>query len=101
VNAFPVQDVDRTREKLEVKNAMRGGIQMEQNAIHDPPNRVTDLLALKKKGLAVTCGTSFEILPVDFFSKKWLRSKHRMLDVIGVVTPACWFKQGSPPKKLE
>ena len=58
--------LDLTREKLEVKNRDEGGVQMEQNTGHDPPNRVTDLIALKKKGLAVTCATSFEILPVDF-----------------------------------
>ena len=30
------------------------------------PNRITDLVALKKQGLEVTCNPSFEILPVDF-----------------------------------
>ncbi len=39
---------------------------MQQTDINDPPNRVTDLIALKSKGAAVTCQTSFEILPVDF-----------------------------------
>jgi len=39
---------------------------MEQTAINDPPNRVTDLIELKKRGVEVTCQTFFEILPVDF-----------------------------------
>lgn len=39
---------------------------MEPIAIHDPPNRITDLVGLKQRGASVTCGTSFEILPVDF-----------------------------------
>ena len=39
---------------------------MGQTSINDPPNRVTDLIALKKKWAAVTCQTFFEILPVDF-----------------------------------
>ncbi len=39
---------------------------MEQTDANNPPNRVTDLLALKSKGAAVTSETSFEILPVDF-----------------------------------
>ena len=43
---------------------------MAQNTTHDPPNRVTDLIAMKEKGLAVTCQTSFEILPVDFSHRK-------------------------------
>jgi hypothetical protein len=39
---------------------------MEQTSINKPPSRVTDLVGLKQKGSTVTCGTSFEILPVDF-----------------------------------
>lgn len=39
---------------------------MAQTSINNPPSRVTDLVGLKKKGSAVTCETSFEILPVDF-----------------------------------
>ena len=39
---------------------------MAQTSINNPPGRVTDLVGLKKKGSAVTCETSFEILPVDF-----------------------------------
>jgi hypothetical protein len=39
---------------------------MDRVSIYDPPNRVTDLVALKERGAAVTCSTSFEILPVDF-----------------------------------
>lgn len=39
---------------------------MEQSTNYDLPNRVTDLIGLKKRGLDVTCQTSFEILPVDF-----------------------------------
>ncbi|HIJ56666.1 MAG TPA: hypothetical protein HPQ03_11135 [Deltaproteobacteria bacterium] len=31
-----------------------------------PPNRVTDLIALKKSDLSVSYRVSFEILPVDF-----------------------------------
>ncbi len=31
-----------------------------------PPNRVTDLIAFRESGSSVTCGVSFEILPVDF-----------------------------------
>jgi len=69
VSAFPVQDVDQTRQTLKVNNAMRGGVQMEQISVNEPTNRVTDLIALKERGLAVTCRTSFEILPVDFFHR--------------------------------
>jgi len=39
---------------------------MAQTSINNPPSRVTDLVGLKKKGSAVTCETSFDILPVDF-----------------------------------
>jgi len=39
---------------------------MGQTSINNPPSRVTDLVGLKKKESTVTCGTSFEILPVDF-----------------------------------
>ncbi len=39
---------------------------MEQAAINNPPNRVTDLIELNKSGVEVTCQTFFEILPVDF-----------------------------------
>ena len=43
---------------------------MEQNNIHDPPNRVTDLIGLKQRGASIECRTSFEILPVDFAHRK-------------------------------
>jgi len=39
---------------------------MERSTINYLPNRVTDLIGLQKRGLEVTCQTSFEILPVDF-----------------------------------
>ena len=39
---------------------------MEPVTIHKPPNRITDLVALKEDGLAVVCNPTFEILPVDF-----------------------------------
>jgi hypothetical protein len=39
---------------------------MVQSAINDLPNRVTDLIGMKARGLEVSCQTSFEILPVDF-----------------------------------
>ena len=39
---------------------------MERSTINYLPNRVTDLIGLQKRGLDVTCQTSFEILPVDF-----------------------------------
>jgi hypothetical protein len=39
---------------------------MAQTSINNPPSRVTDLVGLKKKGSAVICETSFDILPVDF-----------------------------------
>ena len=39
---------------------------MEQAKTHFPPNRVTDLILLKKSGSSVTCRVSFEILPVEF-----------------------------------
>ncbi len=39
---------------------------MEQTTTHFPPNRVTDLVALKQDGQRISCRTSFEILPVDF-----------------------------------
>jgi hypothetical protein len=39
---------------------------MAQTSINNPPERVTDLVGLKKNESTVTCRTSFEILPVDF-----------------------------------
>jgi len=39
---------------------------MLSNTIGHLPNRLTDLVALKEKGIEVTCNPSFEILPVDF-----------------------------------
>ena len=39
---------------------------MQSNTIHNPPNRITDLVGLKQKGAEVICQPSFEILPVDF-----------------------------------
>ena len=39
---------------------------MVQATVNTPPGRITDLVGLKQKGAAVTCGTDFEILPVDF-----------------------------------
>lgn len=39
---------------------------METNTIQIPPNRISDLVALKKRGAEVICRPSFEILPVDF-----------------------------------
>ncbi len=33
------------------------------------PNRVTDLVTLKSKGLKVTCKPSFEVIPVDFLHR--------------------------------
>jgi len=39
---------------------------MEPVANYKPPNRITDLVALKEQGIEVVCNPSFEILPVDF-----------------------------------
>ena len=39
---------------------------MEAVTTHKPPNRITDLIALKMRGFEVVCNPSFEILPVDF-----------------------------------
>jgi len=39
---------------------------MEPVTHYKPPNRITDLVVLKEKGIEVTCNPSFEILPVDF-----------------------------------
>ena len=39
---------------------------MQSNTIHNPPNRITDLVGLKQQGAEVICQPSFEILPVDF-----------------------------------
>jgi len=39
---------------------------MTPTAFNNPPSRVNDLVELKTAGSTVTCGTSFEILPVDF-----------------------------------
>ncbi len=33
------------------------------------PNRITDLVTLKSKGLKVTCRPSFEVIPVDFLHR--------------------------------
>ena len=52
------------------------GATMEQTAINDPPNRVTDLIELKKRGVEVTCQTFFEILMVDFTVTSLGRSGH-------------------------
>jgi hypothetical protein len=39
---------------------------MEKPRSEFPPHRITDLIAFKNEGSAVTCRVSFEILPVDF-----------------------------------
>ena len=39
---------------------------MEPVTNQKPPNRITDLIALKEQGFEVVCNPSFEILPVDF-----------------------------------
>ncbi|WP_022665609.1 hypothetical protein [Desulfospira joergensenii] len=39
---------------------------MQNSSTHPALNRVTDLIALKQQGEAVTCRTSFEIVPVNF-----------------------------------
>jgi len=39
---------------------------MEPVTHYKPPNRITDLVALKEQGFEVVCNPSFEILPVDF-----------------------------------
>ena len=39
---------------------------MEKTMFNNPPSRITDIVGLKQSGAAVTCRTSFEILPVDF-----------------------------------
>jgi len=39
---------------------------MEPAVIHNPPNRIDDLIKCKQEGLDVTCFTTFQILPVDF-----------------------------------
>jgi len=39
---------------------------MGQTSVNNPPGRIADLVGPKKKGSAVKCRTSFEILPVDF-----------------------------------
>ncbi len=39
---------------------------MEQKPGHEVPNRIVDLTALKGRGAAVTCQTSFAVVPVDF-----------------------------------
>jgi len=44
---------------------------MEKTAINALPNRITDLIGLKKNGSEITCQTSFEILPVDFVHRNY------------------------------
>jgi len=39
---------------------------MEPISNKNSPNRITDLVMLKQKGVEVTCHPTFEILPVDF-----------------------------------
>jgi hypothetical protein len=39
---------------------------MEPATHYKPPNRITDLVALKEQGVEVVCNPTFEILPVDF-----------------------------------
>jgi len=39
---------------------------MEPVTDYKPPNRITDLVALKEQGFEVVCNPGFEILPVDF-----------------------------------
>ena len=43
---------------------------MGQTSVNRPPGRITDIVGLKEKGAAVTCRTSFEILPVDFVHRE-------------------------------
>lgn len=42
---------------------------MSPTPIHHPPIRITDLIELKRKGVAVTCAPVFEIIPVDFIHR--------------------------------
>ncbi|MGA7876482.1 MAG: hypothetical protein WCA08_12540 [Desulfoferrobacter sp.] len=46
-------------------------------AVFNSPSRITDLIELNKKGAAVTCSTSFEVIPVDF--------KHRSIEFQALV----------------
>ena len=39
---------------------------MLSNTLDQLPNRIPDIVALKEKGIEVSCNPSFEILPVDF-----------------------------------
>jgi len=39
---------------------------MEEISISSHPQRISDLVALKEKGVRVTCQTSFAVIPVDF-----------------------------------
>lgn len=39
---------------------------MSESAIHNPPIRIDDIIALKQRGHEVTCNTEFEINEVDF-----------------------------------
>jgi hypothetical protein len=43
---------------------------MEQMAINDPPGRITDLAALKKRGRSVELNISFEVVPVNFTQRE-------------------------------
>jgi hypothetical protein len=39
---------------------------MAKTSLNNPPGRIADIVGLKENGSAVTCQTSFGILPVDF-----------------------------------
>jgi hypothetical protein len=39
---------------------------MKETRVNVMPKRVTDLIEARRKGAVVTCGTAFEIVPVDF-----------------------------------
>ena len=52
---------------------------MAQNTIHDPPNRIADLVMLKQKGSNVTCKPSFEVIPVDFLHREHPYQAHVFL----------------------
>ncbi len=37
---------------------------------HNPPRRISDLVALQNAGSRITCHPAFDVLPVDFFHRK-------------------------------
>lgn len=43
---------------------------MSPTPVHNPPTRITDLIELKSRGVAITCSSALDIIPVDFSHRR-------------------------------